>query len=103
MMQNSCLKECVQFCRSLQEEERVHDRAQQSDQVRRAVDNRDEVEVRWRHRSNPQGDEAWSLQYNQGGRCLRAVGRKSSTMDELDIPQPRRKISLTSRDTSGHL
>ena len=80
-MQKSCLQECGQFCRSIQEEERVHDGAQQSDQVgnfkeentspnnkqvRRAVDNQDEVKVRWRHRSNPQRDEAWSLQYNQG-------------------------------------
>ena len=32
-MQKSCLQECGQFCRSIQEEERVHDRAQQSDQV----------------------------------------------------------------------
>ena len=80
MMENSCLQECGQFCRIVQEEERVHDRAQQSDQVgnkeentspsnkqvRRAVDNRHEVEVCRRHRSNPQRDEAWSLQYNQG-------------------------------------
>ena len=28
MMENSCLQECGQFCRSIQEEERVHDRAQ---------------------------------------------------------------------------
>ena len=85
MMMDGCQKmqffsfqECGQFCRSVQEEERVHDRAQQSDQVgnfkkknpdkqvRRAVDNGDEVEVCWRHRGNPQGDEAWSLQHNQG-------------------------------------
>ena len=33
MMENSCLQECGQFCRIVQEEERVHDRAQQSDQV----------------------------------------------------------------------
>merc|ERR1712032_1458611 len=89
----------------------------------------DEVEVCRGHGGDPQGDEAWSLQYNQGGRCVRASGRvhgkgcrgssallpgygllptlqrrmsrqdsrgnttrKSSTMEELDIPMPRRII-----------
>ena len=34
--------------------------------MRCAVDDRDEVEVCRGHGGDPQGDEAWSLQYNQG-------------------------------------